>query len=191
MKGEIAENIGNYARRGSIAAFCSGAYAVIKQFSYTYPNGVTECYDGYVPLIDAMARGPEDSGFRDREEGVRFDDVRILPVFSHVAAGPKQLDLCYANGPSFDPQGLQGRDDIRILSSFLSGKISILAKQMPEGGVVVCFGSLPEIQSAHIPAHSSEAMTLMKNKMEVAEAGRRELWDISMKILESRSLYPA
>ncbi len=184
---KATNNICAYARKGAVAAFCSGAYAVIGNFSYTYSDGMTKIYRGYAPLIDIPAHGPEDADFQLRDGNGRFSDTRIMPVFNYVSGKPNKIDLCYAGGPAFDAQALQGRADVRALSAFESGNISILARTI-EKGIVIAFGSLPEIRAKHMPSAFSEWVSDMKIRLERSDLEQEDLWCTAMEMLSSRSL---
>lgn len=190
LNSKAAENLHDYAQKGAIAAICSGAFAVTSEFTFAFPEKGTGLYRGYVPLIDVPAHGPVDYDFADRSDPNRFSDTRLMPVFSHASASPERLKLCYAAGPGYDAAQVRNRPDIRALSLFEDGGVSILAQKMGRG-ITIAFGALPEIQPAHMPSNLRPWISEMKADLERTEPARRILWDTAMEMLATRSLYPA
>lgn len=189
LNGKVAENLHAYAQEGAIAAICSGAFAVTSDFTFAFPEKGVGPYKGYVPLIDVPAHGPVDYDFVVRSDPNRFSDTRLVAVFSHVSASPERLNLCYAAGPGYDGAQVRNRPDIRALSLFEDGGVSILAQKVGRG-ITIAFGALPEIQPAHMPSNFKPWISEMKTDLEQTEPARRILWDTAMDMLVTKNLYP-
>ena len=179
LKDRAAENLTQYAQFGRIAAFCSGTYAILKNFSYIFNNGQQEQYDGYVPLINMEGYGPI--------HGFSGTDLRIMQVFTEASGQKNPINLCYDGGPAIKMDPLRENPNVRPLAFFQDGNVSILAQRTTVNGILVAFSSLADIRAADVP--QTEKYAEIHRALHQTRDAHDALWTNAMAILETRDLH--